>query len=653
MPSSRSKSSKPISGYIRSNLETNGFVCLLVTLVMTAVAFLCSHNSWYASAQDDVSLMESASLNLGRVLFIVGFAFAAYQFRPFLIKMERDVILALPIKQTDLVLSGVITGLVTIFVSGVLSLLVFYPAMNLAVFTSGAVYLDCVSTAFCNIILPLCVYFLFSAIVILKTRDFISSAIWAVVLAICCFAVTSWIKTNSGMDAIGVYQTELFQSEQPFYYDAGLYLPTIALSVLLRAILPVGVSLVSAEALGVILNLLLCAGLFAMLYRAAGKAYLGEMDRPFRPRTLRYALPIAVLLCAGCGFAASSASFGSGFIIAVAVGGLLVVVTLFSNTPREIAIRITACLLVMLMPASAMITSGFLSRKATYDVPSPALVKAVYFNAVEPRSAAQWGVASQLRAADLAETCAKTRYRFTSDEAISAVVDLHQAIVDNIKKNKLVGDEEGIKVKSIAVASEDKLQFAYDAYLNKYGESLDVDMGYSVDIEVKNNPPVSGPVEQVQLDNNYIATFYYEMYDGRVFQRLYTPLPLSWIEKPMRKVLQTEEYANKQMKSLLDLSETTVNDYSSFLTVYDGMAKDFDSGKQLDIEDKEKLLDICRAIISDESKLTDNEILNDEIVYTLSFDMGNLINAHSDYLYIRSRYSKTIELVESLVGGGE
>jgi hypothetical protein len=653
MQSNKSKSYKPILGYIKSNLETNGFVALILTLVLTAVSFICAHNSWYGSGQEDISLLEGASLNLGRLLFVVGFAFAAYQFRPFLIKTERDVVLALPIKQSHLIISGLITGLISIFIAGALSGLVFYPAMNLSMISSGKVYLDCISATFCNIIFPLCVYFLFSALIILKTRDFISSIIWSLCLAICCFAMTSWLKTNGGFDAIGVYRTELFQSAQPFYFDAGLYLPTIGIGAILRSVFPIGTSFLSAEAFSAIINLALCAGMFLYIYKATPKTYLGEMDRPYKISSLYYALPLAALMCVGCAYGMSESSIGAGFVITAVIGGMIVVVTVFSKNLRQIVTRAVCCALIVLIPALSVLLSPALSRRTTYDVPSAGAVKAVYFNAIEPKSAAQWGAASQMRAADLAENCAKTRYRFESKESIKAIVELHKSIVKKIKENSLVGNELGIKTGSFAVASEDKLNFELDDYLNDYGEQLNIDMGYSLDITPGNNLPLNGPLSEAESSNFYTATFYYEMADGKVFRRAYTPLPVDWIEEPMRNILRTEEYSDKQIKSLLKLSGTSVDNYQSDLTVYSGMAKDFYSGRTITVQNKNQLLKLCRAIISDEAKLSDNEILGSKITYTVSFDMSKLINSHSQYLYIRDNYKKSLKIIDNLLSGGE
>ncbi len=649
MPSSKSKSASPISGYIRANLEANGFVCLLFTLVMTAIAFLSARNSYYGTGEEDMTLLDPSALNIGRLLFIAGFAFAAYQFRPFLIKIERDVILALPIKQTHLVLSGITTGLITILISGILSLLVFYPAMNMALLESGEVYGDLVISAFCNIIIPLCAFFLLSGVLILKTRDFLTSGLWSIAIALCCYSVAVWLKTNSALEILGVSQGELFGETQPFYHDGSFYLPTYFVACLLRSFLPLGASFVSSTTLFTIINIVLCVGFFYILYKSAGKTYLGEMDRPFKLKALKYALPIAVIAVLCCSYATKDSSVAPILVSFLCAGVSVVVIAIFTKDKKVFIKRAIACLFVVLMPLLSIVSAPLLANNTTCEVPGSFMVEAVYFNAVEPKEASEFGMASQLRAADLAVETAKTRYRFTSKEAIEAIIELHKTIAMNIDEMELVGNKEGVKAERVAVSSTDKLKFGYDEYLDDYGHTVDLDLGYSVDMTPKNNLPLNVDSQIIEKDNAYIATFYYVLKDGRVFKRVFTPLPLEWIEEPMKKVLSTKEYVDKQMKYLLENNSVSP---SGEVYLYDGQAKDFYNGEEIERAEDE-IFDLCRAIIEDEARLSDNDILKSEIVYTVSFEGSELINQYSDYLYIRKDYKNTLSLLNKWKEGGD
>ncbi len=606
-----SKSFKPLIGFARSQIHSFIFSGLIFTVVMVAISFATGSNPLFGYEVQDISYIDTKTMNFAIVLAAAAFLFAAYTFKPFMFRNECDTFLSLPIRKTSLFALQTIFGLFCILLSCLISFCMFYPAMNLNRFADLSVYATAVKSTFCEIILPACFYYLLAVTLIAKTKNFLSGASLFAAFCLFSFFISKYIVANIGIDAMGVDLYEINAANQTFYFNAGILMPTKIVLLLLRLVFSLGSSVVAPAVLQTIVQICLIVLVFAIFLLSLKTVNLGDFARPFMPKPFLKVLPFAILLMVIPFLLESSALFVL-LILAGVLAVISAVLLLLFIKQKKRAIPLFAGLLVLfLIPSFIPLTNAPYSAKLTYEMPDIEDIECVYFDALQPMSMENYDYSLSVN-----------RYQFTSPDAIEKILHLHETIVDNMKKFDLMGTESVGIDSPIAVASggceifnvdeyadyiysledgeEEETEVfeekhrrdfyvngefdveAYEAYkqaeeeyqieqenAGEWGlfQTEDIsdnywmyisDLGLSIekktvnDLNVYGNDDYSGDIVEIP---SYVARFYYQLKDGRFFCRIYTPLPVSWIETDMQAIMQTDEYLSKEQESAGDFYE--------------------------------------------------------------------------------------------------
>ncbi|MBQ2676768.1 MAG: hypothetical protein IJF54_05160 [Clostridia bacterium] len=667
-----SKSFSPLLGFAKSQLRNSMFAGLIFIILMVAIAFTLGLNQFYGYTIRDVAATNSAFTGFSCAVAAVAFVFAAYIFKPFMSKNERDTILALPIKKTHMISLQVIFGLIIIIAGTVLSFALFYPAMNLNRFNEVGSYSDAISSMITGIIIPLCIYYTLSVVLILRTSNFLSSAF--LLAGICVFSLFSntYISLHSGMNSMGADISEFAASVQPFYCSAEILLPTQFIASLLKLAFGIKTSAISSSVLILLLNILTLVICSVLVVFAAKAVYLGEINRPFAVIPFLKALPFAIII-AICPVAVNIEKSGiSIFIIAaiVSVIAIALILVLFRNIKKSI-VPVIACLLVVFLPTCSVFADSALSKNITYDVPDVSNIEAVYFNAANPISMYEYKQGA-FRNCSMTDMRAGTRYKFESEDAIKRIVKLHQTIVDNIKENDLLNIEY-LKVNgNMSIVANGALQFYYDEYQNDMTDDSDMyidedknwdlfnklevqDSFYMADSSIEITPNrylnVSGDdILEIDSSVEYNATFYYKLRDGRMFCRSYRPIPVSWIRRDMLSVLSCQEYKENEMDYIKSISETQLS-YGADLRYGEGAVSNRWLPERGYFSDTQQQLKLVLALYEDEWNYTNSQIEEQEIVYTIRSDCFSLIDLSGKSIYVRSGYTNTLAVINEIIGG--
>lgn len=535
---------------------------------MIGLSSATGSNPLFGVNVEDISFKDGKTINFALIILLSAFVYAALTFRPFMAKNQSDTFLSLPIKKTQLLTFQILFGIVVIAISTFFAFGVFYPAMNLTRFTSIEYYYAALKSILTEILIPVVFYYLLSVILVLNTRNFLSSLFLLAGFSITSFLSSSYIISEVGLKAIGAELYEIIGSTQTFYFNAGLFIPTKFITTVLRILFNFGAASVNPVLLSTYTNIAIICIAFIVFVFTARSTLLGEFNRPLDFKSFLKVLPIALLI-AVLPLMLTKASALVLYVTAliVAIAAFIIIYFLEKGKRSSIFVKTLACFILFLIPVSATLTDYPISKKVSFDVPELSNVEAVYFNPIYPTSAYDFYYNGEPRS----QITSSRRYCFTSDEAIEKIIALHGVIVENIKKNELVGMEL-FEVEDNLTAAQTALEFREDDYFRYLNQINDENIAkeeesqwglfdrdeiefeyfsylYNIDgvteISPQNSLPVIGNDKyegnEIEIPN-YAATFYYKLTDGRWFKRIYRPLPIGWIKDSMVDVLSTKEY---------------------------------------------------------------------------------------------------------------
>lgn len=543
---------KPILGFVRSQTHSFVFSALIFTVAMVSISFAIGSNPLFGYDIRPISYGDGNTITFACVVVLSAVVFAAYSFRPFTAKNESDTFLSLPISKFSLLTSQMVFGLVCIAISALLSFAVFFPAMNIDKFSEPIQFINAIKSIFTEIVLPMYFYYLLAVALMIKTRNFISTALIIAAECIVSFFSGSYICNYIGLNALGVDYFAINPSSQTFFYDSGIFMPTRFITTLIRSLTGLDFTTISYDMFAVIVNILLCIGLFIFFALSVKKVNLGEM-RPFAIKpALKILLPVLIIVAISI-----SLGFLPSYLLFVTIFGAIAVafiIALQIKNLKKAIVPVVTCIICALIPFGSTLLDGGITKLITYDVPSASKVEKVYFDVITVEDSA---------------TPYIFRVCYTEEESIKKVVSLHQSIVNNIKTNDLINTSINNDTLSL---DEGYVYYSGDLLIDQYadfrsssdpdiyeeqwglGDGTNVNDDYWLyifdydsesEISILKSLPISGTDEfsysDIDTYPEYYAAFYYQLKDGSWHKRLYTPLPASWIRNQSADILDTPE----------------------------------------------------------------------------------------------------------------
>lgn len=596
MKSKISMWSEPLKGFARAKLHSFIFSALILTVAMVGVSFACGSNPLFGYYIKDISYSDFNSIAFAVVIAVCAFVYACFIFVPFTARNESDTFLSLPIKKSSLIAFQAAIGLISITLSGIIAYGLIFPALNITKFTSMSIYYESVKSLFCEILLPMAVMYMTAVILIMKTGNYFSSFLIFAAISLVSFYIGDYVNSNVGFLCIGADVTEITDSVQNFYFSAQIFLPVKLIVCLLKAILPITAATSDIYAIGNIALLVMLCLTFVIFAFSVKSVILGEINRPFAVKPLIRTLPVFLLLAFSALLYKTLSPLWLliiGIAAALAVGALQLIT---DKSKRKFIICTALSLIITVFPLCATLCNGSVSDKITDDIPDISDIKAVYFNPVYPSV-----TSTQENDMIAGNYVSANRYCFTSDEAKMSILQIHKGIIDKINELNLKDSANEISLdEEVLVNPNDALEFSRDDYKDyRQNEENTVDSdsqksdntdensengeqtqqsdqdnesdGYdyenwglfdkadifdtyftyvfdydnAVEIEPNRVLPVNGnEVIDPYVDEipKYIMTINYQLNDGRWIKRFYSPIPKSWVESDMIKLLRTSEF---------------------------------------------------------------------------------------------------------------
>lgn len=591
MKSKASMSFNPIVGFVKAQLHNFLFSALIFTIITVGISFACGSNSLYGYDVENISYKDPRNIGFAVVIMLASFVFASFSFKPFLAKNESDTFLSLPIKKSSLLSFQTAFGLAIIVISSLISFGLIYPALNLTKFTSFKVYFDSFCSIFCEIVLPMMIYYMISVILIMRSGNFFSSFLMLAAFGIISYFVGGFVNSKIGFASVGTGIFEITDSFQPYYFSSSIFLPTKIIVCLLKAIFPITNGNCNIYILSNIVNIAFLLVTILLFGLSIKSVVLGEMNKPFAIKPLLKTFPIALLcVAASCiiNLLLSFAVISIGIVCVIICG---VIIYLYKKDLKTAISNMLILLIITAVPLACLFTDKPISNKMTYSIPNINDIECIYFDPITPYSKADSdnGFSAE---------CDGVRYKFSDIKSIELIMKLHNDILDNIKKYDLVNND-AVKINDELMLSSvdssyniddfrnDKFDTSeYDQAEDEWGmfDKNDADEEYwtymfdyetSTDIAPNISLRVVGSEELSMYDEiptYYKATFYYQLKDGRMFKRLYTPIPISWIRDDMNTFLQSDEMIKLQKsnnENTTEYDETEADYYDEYIDDYE------------------------------------------------------------------------------------
>ncbi len=583
MKSKASMSFNPIVGFVKAQIHNFLFSALIFTIITVGISFACGSNSLYGYDVENISYNDPRSVGFAVVIMLAAFVFAAFSFKPFLAKNESDTFLSLPIKKSSLLSFQTAFGLVIIVLSLLISFGLIYPALNLTKFTSFKIYFDSFCSIFCEIILPMMIYYMISVILIMRSGNFFSSFLMVAVFGLISFFIGGFINSKIGFSSVGTGIFEITDSFQPYYFSSSILLPTKIITCLIKAILPITNGSCNIYILSNIVNMIMFAVMILLFALSIKSVVLGEMNKPFAIKPMLKTLPIALL----CVTSSCIVTIVPSYIVLI-IGIICVlicfeIIYLYKNNIKTAIYNALALLIITVIPLACLFTDKPISDKMTYAVPNINDIECIYFDPATP--------VTKSTSKDYNATYEiGNRYKFSDKESIELILKMHNDILDNIRKYDLINND-AVRVNDELMLSSVDLSYNYDRFRSDKFDNNDYDQTqdewgmfdkndadeeywtYMFDYETATDitPNISLRVvgsEEIsmydEIPTYYKATFYYQLKDGRMFKRLYTPIPVSWIRDDMNSLLQSDEMVKLKQTNNTDTTEydeTEADDY--------------------------------------------------------------------------------------------
>ena len=633
MQSKISTSFKPILGFVRSQLHSFVFSALIFTVAMVSISFAIGSNPLFGYDIRPISYGDGNTISFACVVVLSAVVFAAYTFRPFTAKNESDTFLSLPISKFSLLTSQMVFGLICIALSALLSFAVFFPAMNIDKFSESVQFVYAIKSIFTEIVLPMYFYYLLAVVLMIKTRNFNSTALIIAAQCIVSFFSGSYICNYIGLNALGVDYFAINPSSQTFFYDSGIFMPTRFITTLIRALTGLDFTTISYDVFAAVLNILLCIGLFVFFAVSVKKVNLGEM-RPFAIKpVLKVLLPVLIVIAISI-----SLGFLPSYLVIITIAGavaITLVVALEIKNVKKAIVPVVACVMCTLVPFSSTLLDNGITKLVTYDVPSASQVEKVYFDVITVEDNA---------------TPYIFRICYSEKESIEKVVSLHKSIVNNIKSNDLINTSINNETLSL---DEGYVYYSGELLIDQYsdfrssndpdiyeeqwglGDGTNVNDDYwlyifdydsQTEISALKSLPISGTDEftysNIDTYPEYYAAFYYQLKDGNWHKRLYTPLPASWVRNYSADILDTDE-TREAMASLFEESN-----YGEEQTIY--LYAD-DTYLELVFDTSKEQADFMLKYLAERSRYGNS---------------GELVYSYYD-MYIYDSYTQTLEYINS------